>query len=81
MKCPRCGGTKTKPLDSDDLGRVLFGSGSLRCEACDYLVLKCAMNQDSKMSRSDLEALHEKGERFMRAWYTEQSITRILRGW
>ncbi len=81
MKCPKCGSNKTKPLDSGDLARKVYGSGSLRCKKCDYLVCKSDINLNELMSGQELKEIKEKGERFSQAWYTDQLITKIKRGW
>ena len=81
VKCPKCGCTETKLIDSDDLAGKFYGKWSLRCKKCDYLVHKSGKDFDNLMSRSELEAIKEKGERFTKAWNTEQLITKIKRGW
>jgi transcriptional regulator NrdR family protein len=82
MKCPKCGSTKMKLVDSNDLAGEFYGRDSVRCKSCDYLVKKgSGFLFDNRMSSGELRELHEKGERFTRAWNAEQLINKIKRGW
>ena len=78
MRCPKCGSTKMKSVDSDDLAWHIAGSGSLRCKKCDYLV-SSGRNYDNLMSRDELNMLKERGEGIRREW-SEKSLIRKIRG-
>ena len=74
MKCPKCDSSNFKRKGE----RPFF---FYVCDDCDYISISKPYSFDTGLSKDDMDKIREKGERFERGWWAEQTINKLKRGW